>query len=211
MNRDSMTISDIKEHFDIDVANHIMKIVHQNGVYRTIECRQISSVNCSFTIVTTPRYLAYFGDMGSYVFSRNTAIDVLGFFRNTTRTGEEIPYGYWAEKLEAGDYKQFDAQTAVAQAVTMLEQEESLNLAACDYSSLDEIKELLEGAAEDGENEYFAALSDLVDELEVDDWYEHCQRVYKPTYHYIWCCYAILWTIAQYDSTENKEQQNEQV
>ena len=210
MRRDDMTVSDIKQRFEKDVANHTMKIVHQDGVYRTIECRQIGSVNYSFTIVTTPYYLAYMGDMGTYVFSRNTALDMLDFFRKTNR-GEEIPYGYWKGKLEAGEYKQFDAQTAVTEAMEMLEQEESINFASCDYKSLDEIKEFLEYSAEDGEHEYFTVLSDLMDELEIDDWYETCKRVYKPTFHYIWCCYAILWAIAQYVSMTNKAETNEQV
>ena len=210
MNHEEMTISDIKQRFEKDVANHTMKIVHQNGVYRTIECRQIGSIHYSFTIVTTPYYLAYMGDMGTYVFSRFTAVDMLDFFRKTN-SNEEIPYSYWKQKLDAGYYKQFDAKTAVAEAMEMLEQEESINFASSDFNSLDGIKEFLECAAEDGEHGYFNMLSGLMDELQIDDWYESCKRVYKPTFHYIWCCHAIVWAIAQYDLVANLETANEQV
>ena len=203
-------LAQIKANFDKDIEDHIMRIMLDAAEYRMIECKKLGNSVHSFTITTTPYYLMITGDMGSFVFNRCTARDMLEFFRFTNKQNG-MQYEYWAGKLEIGNYKEFDSHTAVAEAMEFLKQEEQINFKDCDYSSFEEIKELLEGASEDGEHEYFTVLSDLFDELGIEDWYEQCQRVYKPTYHYIWCCHAILWAIAQYDSTVNHEPANEKV
>ncbi len=195
----------IKTNFDKDIAHHEIRIVLDDAEYRMIECRRPGTSDRSFTITTTPFCLAYTGDMGTFVFSKHTARDMFEFFKSTSlRDG--LPYGYWAGKLDAGNHREFDADTAILQVFTLIGEAEPINFEFTPYESMEDLRSSLESTANEyGEWAYFDAVSELMGALEIDDWYETCKYAYKPTYHYIWCCYAILWAIGQYDSTVNKD------
>ena len=105
-----------EESFLKDVSKHEMTVKLDNGVYRHLRFGQPNSSNMWFDIVTWPGFLAYTGDMGSFVFTRSS--DMFEFFRTDSKKGGlGINLNYWSEKLEAvdrdgrsGSYKDFSPE-----------------------------------------------------------------------------------------------------
>src|ERR1022692_1751902 len=85
-----------RETFSKDVAEHEMKTIRDDGLYRHLVFAKPGSYCMHFEVVTFPGYLCYVGDMGSFVFSRIE--DMFEFFR-----GKSINPDYWSEKLLATD------------------------------------------------------------------------------------------------------------
>ena len=93
-----------------DVASHRITVFRDDGIYRHVRLRNPKSSDMSFELVTWPGYLAYVGDMGSYVFQRTA--DMFRFFR----TGEDhqlkdgltlaVSHEYWAEKCQASEHRE---------------------------------------------------------------------------------------------------------
>ncbi len=88
------------ERFRRDTAEHVMTVLHDDGLYRHLRCAKPDSSTYWFEVVTWPGALAFRGDMdGAPVFSRVT--DMFQFFRaNGTEHG--INPHYWAEKMPDG-------------------------------------------------------------------------------------------------------------
>lgn len=108
-----------KEQFLKDVEQHQLHILHEDGVYRHLRFKKPGTGCMHFDFVTWPGYLAYSGDMGTFVFKR--LHDMLEFFRPSERAAEDpfrwIDRSYWHEKLE-GSYrgegaKEFDHERYV--------------------------------------------------------------------------------------------------
>jgi len=184
------------ESFLKDVESHELNILRDDGVYRHIFVKQPNTVCESFNIITTPGYLIYYGDMGSFVFTR--VQDMFNFFR---RKELSINEGYWAEKLEAADrhggYEKFSFEQFKENLMS--------------YCETDEQKQWMESELEFvGDDEHsaieFCHDFDNNNEAGVDlsDFWE-CDNN-KYTHRFIWCCYALVWTIQQYDllNTESK-------
>lgn len=90
---------EIAERFARDTGEHVMTVLHDDGLYRHLRCTREGSSLYWFEIVTWPGSLAIRGDIGnSYVFSRTT--DMFEFFRPSSgwNSGRINP-GYWSEKL----------------------------------------------------------------------------------------------------------------
>lgn len=194
------------------IAQHVMTIEHDAGVYRSLHFGKPGSSIQSFRIVTFPGSLVYTGDMGTFVFERLR--DMFQFFRRET-----INPQYWAEKVQAADrcdgLKTF-SEEKWAEAVR------------------DELKQFLERYADDGDGEWFrharviwpevkslirggASNSyeavDATQHFECDDadgeqvgsrifegFWERSVEEYS--YRFIWCCRALVWAIAQYDAAK---------
>lgn len=191
------------ERFQETIGEHQLTIIHDDGLHRHLRCARPQCGDRHFFITTWPGYLCISGDMGCYVFQRIE--DMFGFFRN-----EELGInpGYWAEKLQAGPYVAPDEITREwvpskfeAKIKDWFEQ------ATEDWS--DENKA---GAWEDVEsevlseadNEHRAIIAALEfhfedKELFQDFWEVDCKQ-WKS--HYLWCCYAIVWAIQQYDAAK---------
>lgn len=187
----------VEKAFIKDIDEHVMEIIKDDGVYRNIKCQQPGTYNLYFNITTWPGYLAITGDMGDYVFSR--VDDMFTFFR---RDELKINSGYWAEKVKAesvygGGIAKFSVEefesSVLSHARCWLDLEEGDEIPKDMMSEID----CLIGC----EDEY-----DCVDsirrfsstEIDFDDFWEtSCDKL---TYHYLWCCYAIVWTIQQYDA-----------
>ena len=108
-------MKDVVEVFGRDIAQHELQILRDDGLYRHLRCSRPETYCFGFDIVTWPGYLAYVGDMGSYVFSR--VEDMFTFFGgDTTRS---IDYRYWAEKIQGGGVRPAEqfSDTAFAAAV----------------------------------------------------------------------------------------------
>ncbi len=90
-----------------DVADHVLEVMRDDGVYRHIRFRKPGTMCMHFDLITWPGYLCYTGDMGTYVFAR--LADMFQFFRTdrsyAPRTGRRLAVNlsYWSEKLEAVD------------------------------------------------------------------------------------------------------------
>jgi len=81
-----------------DTKSHVMKICHNEGLYRHLHFADPESLRCYFDLFTTPNALGISGDMGTYIFSRLE--DMFLFF--DTPNGRLNP-DYWSEKVTAQD------------------------------------------------------------------------------------------------------------
>ena len=186
-----------KEDFLKDVANHQLTILKDDGIYRHIHLGSPNTNNQSFEIVTWPGYLSYSGDMGCFVFSRLE--DMFRFFRDSS--GDlKINTGYWSEKLHAVDscdgYKKFSWDSFVESLMEFCETEEQ--------------KKWMNDELEYIENDEFGAVEfyrnfDNDNDLSIDlsDFFECTHSV--PTQRYLWCCYALVWAIKQYDLVKQEK------
>ena len=192
-----MTREDISEKFAADVANHQMEILLDSGVYRHLRFRKLGTYCMGFDIVTWPGYLSISGDMGCYVFARLN--DMFDFFRHDIKDGQiRINTGYWAEKCQAqdkhGGIKNFSLDLFRQEVKEWADRDEELSEECCEA-----IEEELIDTHFDNEHDAIGAAMEFEHEgaRPFQDFWEVCCREYD--YHYLWCCYAIVWAISQYD------------
>lgn len=177
---------DVKKVFLGHVENHTMAIELDNGVFRSIKFSRDGSSVFYFRITTWPGHLCISGDMGTYVFARLS--DMFTFFRGDTL---EINIGYWTEKLQSisrfgstdGSAHEFDPEGTY----------ESVKEDAEEHGKGEEAKGLLECSSA---QEALAA----IEEMGMQDGWEYLST--KPTFHIVWCLYAIRWAIMQYDQQQ---------
>tara|TARA_R110000851_G_scaffold72413_21_gene160501 strand:- start:1103 stop:1708 length:606 start_codon:yes stop_codon:yes gene_type:complete len=191
-----------KQSFLDDVSNHELIVIRNEGNYRHIRLKKPNSGCMHFDIVTWDGHLAYTGDMGCYVFSRVT--DMFEFFRDD-RENWGVNLGYWAEKLEAVDktsgYKEFSWDEFEVNVMEFIEDQfdkltegDNLKVArewvAHELSNVegDEFGAVQFYRDFDEDNEYGVSLQDF---------WEHSSNV--PSNRYVWCCWAIVWAIREYD------------
>lgn len=201
-----------------DVAGHKMTVLREDGLYRHLRFASTgpNSWNQWFQIVTWPGFLAYSGDMGCYVFSRIE--DMFAFFR--TRPADDknqlyINTGYWAEKLQSVDRDhRNNSEMAFSEDLFREKVQKHVNEWIADHDGLlhdvdlsvlrDSIEDEVFSSASDGEHYARQALNDFKfesesgEELKFQDTWEWEFREY--TGRYLWCCYAIVWAIQQYDA-----------
>jgi hypothetical protein len=193
-----------------DVANHVMTIVRDDGVHRHLRFAKPGTYCMSFDIVTYPGHLVYSGDMGCYVFSR--LHDMFEFFRVRPRDEEpgrlHINLSYWAEKLEATDkpdgHKQYDEDKA-RERVTEWLAEKADELAPGAHARLSErVEDELLSYVDEGEYAFREALRSFEDNgrYPFQDSWEWSFDEY--TFRFVWCCYALAWSIQQYDAAKAK-------
>lgn len=189
------------EQFLKDIAGHKMTAKLDSDTYRHLVFRAAKdSWNMWFEIVTPPGCLALHGDMGTWTFSR--VEDMFTFFRD----GEKLSINphYWCEKLQAGTgsegmdlAKDFDADEFKKR---VMEQ-----LGDCFDIASDTLAEATAALTEEwqcmDDNEH--ELRQAVYEFKFGDFrFDSCEipdgKVWS--YHYLWCLYAIVWGIQQYDA-----------
>lgn len=199
-----MTNECTDEQFIKDVANHQMFVELNQGIYRHLIFRQPEhSFVHRFEIITTPHLLTITGDMGTWSFSRIE--DMFGFFRNSKELA--INKSYWTEKLQNGVFgssklaKQYDGDKYKARIFDTLENYDLTE---------NQIKQLKE-ALDDLDWDDPAVGRDLYDfqiDLDPDQGHRYhtfqLQDIWEISddtyiYQYVWCLYAIVWGIQQYD------------
>jgi hypothetical protein len=184
--------------FKKDIQTHKMEVLLNQGLYRHLQFMKPGNSHHWFEIVTWPGVLSIRGDMGCYTFSR--VQDMFIFFHQGG--GIEINPHYWEEKIIAGACstrsicKTFDADYYKANVMNHLnnysltskrKKQIKKELAeAIDWEDPMCMREVAEFKSEDG--------FELSDPWEID--YE------TYTYHYLWCCHAIVWGIAQFKLLE---------
>lgn len=193
------------DRFTRDTANHVMTVLHDDGVYRHLRCQQPGRSCWWFEIVTWPGSLAIRGDFDSgLVFSRIT--DMFAFFRGG-RHG--INPDYWAEKLGGGrrSVREYDEELLKEYVHDLLD-----DAAGCAKDEDDEDLRaavgkghaLLHRYIEDGDTTHEKGARDLLSELEAEGLTSDTWEVdlHSFTSAYLWACHAIVWAIGRYDAAQ---------
>jgi hypothetical protein len=191
-----------------DVASHQMTVLLDHGVYRHLRFAKPDSIASHFELVTGPGFLLYRGDMGCFEFER--LHDMFDFFRSG-EVGQKlkINLSYWAEKLEATDKNGGYQRLSEAKFRDALEDdiidylESHPGIDAKNFR--DDVDLYILRTLEDSVSN---AIKETVEfdyegKYPFQDFYEHSLQDY--TYHYVWCCYAIVWGIQQYDQAKTKK------
>lgn len=194
--------TEVSERFAHDVQGHQLTVLLDSGVYRHLRFRQPGTYCYGFDIVTYPGYLCYSGDMGTYVFSRLP--DMFEFFRHDRPNPD-----YWAEKCVSKsrheglrEYSEELGKRAVARVAH--EFARSRELVGEDRKAFfGEVREEVWTCTEDHRGLIDAAMRfrfQIGSKLfyPFPDFYEH--RMEEWTFHFLWCCHALPWAIAQYDA-----------
>jgi len=223
-----MSNNPTEESFLKNVAEHQMTVLMDNGIYRHLRFSRPQSSNMYFELITGPGFLLYRGDMGCYEFER--LADMFEFFRTNRNSAEKqgkrlyINKGHWAEKVEAASkfgngVKGFSEErfrkVIISQAKDFAKERE-LSGSVLEIFN-DQIENMI--SAVGSEHEAYEAMQNMeFDSIEISDdeilefsaedvfggdLYEY--NFEEPTYHYIWCCYAIAWGIRQYDNFKDGE------
>lgn len=191
------------ERFMRDVANHELTVVRDDDTHRHLLFRKPGCSAYAFQIITWPGELCITGDMGTYVFSRLR--DMFAFFRVKRPDSDplDINPSYWGEKLVSiarhERFKEWDREAFVKDVVSAFRRD--LRHRIVDWR--DAFRNLRDTVL-CCENEHEAARA--VNDFEAEgkcfqDGWELADH-HKFTFHYLWCCYAIVWAIQQYDATK---------
>ena len=204
-----------EDEFLADIARHEMHIKRNDGLYRHVHfCRPDSGIG-RFSLHTSPGGLTITGDMGTYVFQRIE--DMFVFFRRYAKSDKKLPINphYWGEKCVATDrcgIEKFDAEYAKARIVEHMAEYEFT-----DELALKVVEETFY-IADDGDIRFHDALTDIhtveQEAKRENGWREKRHYLFSGvwefdfktyTYQYLWCLYAIVWGIQQYDAAFPEE------
>lgn len=194
------------EMFLKDVENHRLEIVSDNDLCRHLQFRKPGDSNLHFNITTWPGYLCISGDMGSYVFARLP--DMFNFFRSTEL---KINKSYWHEKLQSSDRHM--KSTEYDEELFERDVKETFFNWVRDGNADKETRrkiwtEIKSDVLSCGDDEHEAGRATY-------DFNSHGFSFYDIgvwrdyTYQFIWCLYAIVWGIQQYDKTKAEGKENE--
>lgn len=196
------------ERFTEDTKDHVLTIDKDDGNYRHLIIKKPNTNNHAYQITTWPGYLCISGDMGCYTFSRAT--NMFDFFRGEP---SEINPGYWEEKIQAGAgcshniCREFDIEKIHERLDEILANFKE----SCQEDGLaDEIEAATEAVSDfktTGEDSEWDAVyrinnwdADEAGGMELVDYWDGFRDSF--TYHYIWCCYAIVHAISLYDEAK---------
>lgn len=184
---------------------------HTVHYYRHLAFRQPSTANLWFDLITWPEYLTIAGDMGTWTFARIP--DMFEFFRQVYKGGPDtadlkINADYWSEKLMNGQSSGIDAAKVWSDDLFKLRLVDRLtNYYSLEGSDLVEVTQALQDEVliYDNKHELLNAAANFThspngekskifcfDNCDLPDGKEY-------SYHFIWCLYAIVWGIKQYD------------
>lgn len=221
MNTEKARRAEIEQQFLENTAQHTMRVLHEDGVYRHLSFTNNGSSVYRFELVTYPGHLVYSGDMGCFVFQR--LFDMFEFFRCDRKNddGLHINAGYWAEKLQAvdgqrhhGSAYEFDPdkfrrvinETRIqwmrdAKYDNMLDKAQRRQLwEAVDDEVLRHADEHDDGCRALYAAHEFAWRPDLDYSRSSWGFYDLWESNFtRPTHTFLWCCYALAWGIKQYD------------
>lgn len=180
------------EQFQKDVAEHSLKIVHDDGLHRHLTVSREKTFNMGYHVTTWPGYLCISGDMGCFVFSRLS--DMFQFHRGDFK----ISFGYWAEKLQAGEAYQFSKKYFRDLILELYEEWEKPDLSERLWRT--SVQEFVDAVDECCAR--WQALELLEEFCEACGHKNHdtCDYELKEyTFRFLWACYAIVHAINLYD------------
>jgi hypothetical protein len=188
-----------------------------------------------YNITTWNGFLCISGDMGCFVFSRLNdmfqffRMDDNDFMMDKTKQ-LNINKGYWAEKLEAvdknGGFEEFsfdafrknvdyyveqhtDDGTWDEQQILVLKDDIYNSISEGDspeilYQTLNEYEYFDDEIPK--EYTYKYGYEEVKPRFKIVDWWEYMGSCNEYTYHYIWCCYAIVYAIKEYDKLKESNE-----
>lgn len=189
-----------EKRFLSDVKNHNMNVIRDDGINRHISFARDESSGYYFDLITWNGNFCICGDCGTYVFSRIS--DMFEFFRGSTEGKLKINTGYWEEKLRSvsifGGCKKFDSD--------LFEENIKDYYDEWEFESDEQKKEVWKEInddvlchSHDGDYRAIGAAMNFKSEhgYEFTNFWEYSHETY--TFSYLWCLYAIVWGIRQYD------------
>ena len=190
------------------IASHTVTVLRDDGLYRHLRCRA-HGYAYSFDIITWPGYLAYVGDMGSFVFSRLP--DMFEFFRE--KESPLVDRQYFAEKAVAADKHDGIRKFSEERFKVVVKED----FATFTDGWTDEERAELWSEVEDrvlvfldeGYSSVMRAALDLTATHEgrtlpvFPELWDTSMEEYTPRFW--WCCYAIPWAVARYDGLKDIE------
>lgn len=194
---------EIKKIFLENTKNHMIEVLQDDGVYRHLHFSHNRSSYYHFSITTFPGHLVITGDMGDYIFQRLP--DMFNFFRRDELT---INPGYWAEKCQCNNKWTERLKTFSPDLFKdVIQQDVEIFIEDLSKSDQKEFKTMVEEEvlplAEDGPH----TLSEIMNwqygkEYPFADLWDY--EFYEYTHHFLWCLYAIVWGIQQYDKHQSQ-------
>lgn len=202
------------EEFLRDTDTHAISVLRADALYRHVRFRRPGTSTYYFDLITWPGALCYTGDMGTYVFSR--LADMFEFFRSDRKEGElNINPSYWSEKLLAVDGgRASGSATRFSEAIfTRVVNEYVADWLAGHELSEEDAEELraevqeeiIERIEPQDENYSYRLVHEFSHEVGGESFYfqdllDH--NFHEYTSSFLWCCYALVWGIQQYDSIQ---------
>lgn len=201
-----------RDRFFKDSEAHELRIILDNGLYRHLRFRAKTSIVYWFDVITWPGCLCIHGDMGTFTFS--CIEDMFQFFRTQPeaegKPADELGInpGYWAEKLVSIDksgHTEFDKELFQQRIIEEIRNSGELGRARI----LREARDKIFIDLEDGEHVAMDALlrfksSTKYSFSDIWDW-GPCHRY---TFRFLWCLWAIVYGIRQYDAVKKGEKLN---
>jgi len=197
-----------------DVRDHQLVLFQDQGVYRHLRFSRPETSNMYFSLLTWPGHLCICGDMGTFVFSRIP--DMFEFFRSGIRDEKlEVNLGYWSEKLDAidkGGAEKFCPDKFKHRVYEFWRESEEYLIANAKQRKeiWQDIERCVLSTADDGEHFAYQAAAEFkrevqpkmgeASEFQLYHWLCDGVSFKEYTYHFVWCCYAIVYGIKRYDT-----------
>jgi hypothetical protein len=195
-----------EDRFLKEVSNHEMTIIRDSGVDRHIRFRKPGTFCYGFDLITWSGHLCVTGDCGTFVFRR--VEDMFSFFRmpegNKYPSGNKvlsINPGYWHEKVLAEERHGGCKKYSEERFREVVKSDFDTYFESYDHDWKDECWQEIEDQVLTAENEYQAfeyAMNFRFNDFDFQDFWERSLKEY--TFDYLWCLYAIVWGILQYDT-----------
>jgi hypothetical protein len=191
-----LQIANSKAKFVSDTDEHVMTVLHDDGLYRHLRFKAPGTTFYWFDLVTWPGYLSITGDMGAYTFARVS--DMFTFF-----TGADINPGYWGEKVLAGEVRAYSEDAFREWVAEDIERarEYKPDLDWEKIAARIEQDVLYESGYRDGAlqavydwNDMYGPGKELGFQFYTDEGVDFTDF----TNRFLWCCHAIKWGIEQY-------------
>jgi len=198
-----------------------MEVLHSDWLYRNAIFSQEKNPNLWFELITWPHVLTIHGDMGTWTFSR--VENMFDFFRCAKESQLRTNPSYWSEKLCGGVHGGSDQAKVWSEDLFRSDLMRRIKEDYGDFSG-NKMKELLMAVNEDilsrqGQWELVTAANEFSYEFEEDrDNRGYLERIESHrkarrfhldsesipdgmtySYHFLWCLYAIVWGIRQWD------------
>lgn len=204
-----MAIEKIKVNFLKDTEDFHIRSIEEVGIVRNIRFGSMDGGSAHhFNLTTWPGYLAISGDMGCFVFRR--VEDMFDFFRSDEEL--KINPDYWHEKITSTggrrSAKSFYKDKLLSSCREIFESySESFELSEDQKSELWEEMQSVFSDCRSQRDVTHAAMGFDMHGFQFD--YESIPDGMDYSYHFIWCLFAIVWGIQQYDAHKKKEAENE--
>lgn len=205
--------------------NHKITIEHDEGVHRSLLFKAPNTSTYYFRLTTWPGHLAISGDIGTYVFSRLR--DMFEFFASGDDWAAmplRINASYWKEKCQSNDRHggtdEFDEDGFHEYVVREFRQFDLSGYRKGTRMDVwrDVRSDLIENGFHDAREAITAAMGFQIPSYHLLDRVPNRVNKYpfseawdcsftRPSFHYLLCCYAIIWGIKRYaQATQGRSQ-----